>query len=256
MKEHLMLTPSKYWRVACSLESETPPPPATYPLPQELAEQAKPPTSGHGIAIAAYDETEQTGILRWIGVVTGGVGPTRAVDWRPVNAQIGVDSEKGRSYWRAGGFGFASKKTADYGLHELWQEHFEGMVLRDQAPMSTRPRGPRPSLLQLTQASPIAPERLNPIEVIGEPTVGARAGVVYLLKSAYGYKVGRTRNVPARMRAFGVQLPFLYTVLLCAWFDDCHEAERRYHNRFAEKRINGEWFDLEQDDIEAIRLRA
>lgn len=78
-----MLTPSKYWRVACSLESVTPLPPATYPLPQELAEQAKPPTRGHGIAIAAYDETEQTGILRWIGVVTGGVDP----EFQPLRQQ-------------------------------------------------------------------------------------------------------------------------------------------------------------------------
>jgi hypothetical protein len=58
------------------------------------------------------------------------------------------------------------------------------------------------------------------------------------------------------MRAFGVHLPFQCTILLCAWVNDCHAAEQRYHHRFAEKRINGEWFELTEADIEAIRQRA
>lgn len=184
-------------------------------------------------------------------LITGGTGPTRTVEWKPTTAQIWVDTHKGRSFWQAGAFGFATRKIADYGLHELWQEHFEGIELRDHASMTTKPTGPRK-----TRTSSIAPERLNPIEIIGEPTIGINAGVVYVLKSAYGYKVGRTRNVPARMRAFGVHLPIVYTIPLCAWFDDCRVAEGRYHDMFASKRINGEWFDLNESDIQQIRLRA
>lgn len=246
-----MLTPSKYWRVPCELDSEIVQPESTFTLPVELANQASPPTRGHGITIAAYDESEQTGLLRWLGVITGGTGQTRIVEWRPTSAQIWVDTPKGRSFWQAGAFGFAPKKIPDYGLHELWQEHFEDMELRDHASMATRPTGPRKA-----RTSGIAPERLNPIEVIGEPTAGVKAGVVYVLKSAYGYKVGRTRNVPGRMRAFGVHLPFVYTIPLCVWFDDCHVAERRYHETFASKRINGEWFDLDESDIQQIKRRA
>lgn len=190
-------------------------------------------------------------MLKWLGVITGGTGSTRAVDWKPTTAQIWVDTGFGRMKWREGSFGFASSKISGYGLHELWQEHFEGMDLRDHAPMATKPTGPRK-----TRTSSIAPERLNPIEVIGEPTTGTKAGVVYVLKSAYGYKVGRTRNVPARMRTFGVHLPFVYTITLCAWFDDCHVAEHRYHRMFSSKRINGEWFDLDEADIQQIRLRT
>lgn len=59
-----------------------------------------------------------------------------------------------------------------------------------------------------------------------------------------------------RMRAFGVKLPFIYTIPRAAWFEDCHEAEFRYHQRFASKRINGERFDLDAEDIELIKLRA
>lgn len=245
-----MLTPAKYWRIPCALDSVLDAPSIEFTLPSALALQTSPPTRGHGITIAAYDNDSQTGLLRWLGIVAGGSGAIRTIDWRPTTAQIWVDSGVGRSYWMAGPFAFAQKKNRDYGLHELWQQHFEGLELRDQTEMRTRPKG------VTNRAGRIAPERLNPIEVIGQPTSGARAGVVYVLKSAYGYKIGRTRSVPNRMRPFGVQLPIIYTIPLCVWFDDCHAAERRYHDIFASKRINGEWFDLAEADIDVIRKAA
>ncbi|MGY2491261.1 GIY-YIG nuclease family protein [Cupriavidus sp. CP313] len=200
--------------------------------------------------MAAYDPAQQIGLFRWVGIIVGGSSALRQVDWRPSEAQIWVDTPPGRGFWRAGAFCFAAKKVPDYGLHELWRDHFDGMELRSRTPRITVPLGPK-----TPRAGRVASERLDPIEVVGEPTAGSRTGVVYVLKSAYGYKVGRTTNVPARMRAFGVQLPFAYTIPLCAWFDDNHVAERRYHDLFAHKRINGEWFDLDEADIEQIRLR-
>jgi hypothetical protein len=225
-------------------------PSTEFALPLALANQVSPPARGHGITIAAYDEEEQTGLLRWLGIVTGGNGQIRTVDWHSTTAQIWVDTGPGRGFWKSGPFAFAPKKVCDYGLHELWQQHFQGLELRDHATMGTRP------MASSTRLSRIAPERLTPVEIIGQPTIGARAGVVYLLKSAYGYKIGRTRSVPDRMRTFGVQLPFIYTIPFCVWFGDSHAAERRYHDAFASKRINGEWFDLEEADIELIRKAA
>ena len=246
-----MLTPAKYWRVACELDADTPRPASSFSLPAELANQASPPAKGHGITIAAYDETEQMGMLRWVGIITEVSESIQHVEWKPASAQIWVDTGTGRRFWKSGAFGFAPKKIADYGLHELWREHFPELELRAHASMSNRPKG-----TYKKRTNGIDSGRLNPIEVIGEPTSGAKSGVVYVLKSAYGYKVGRTRNVPNRMRAFGVKLPFIYTIPLCAWFEDCHAAENRYHELFASKRINGEWFDLDDSDIESIRLRA
>lgn len=246
-----MLTPAKYWRIPCALEAAICDPSSEFTLPPTLAGRESLPTRGHGITIAAYDEVEQIGLLRWLGTITGVVGAILTVDWKPTTAQIWVDTTAGRGYWKSGPFAFAPKKIGDYGLHELWQQHFDGMELRDQATMATRPNG-----VVKPKTSRIAPERLNPVEVIGQPASGAFAGVVYVLKSAYGYKIGRTRSVPDRMRAFGVQLPFVYTIPFCVWFDDCHNAERRYHDTFASKRINGEWFDLDETDIELIRKAA
>jgi hypothetical protein len=184
--------------------------------------------------------------------VTSGRGVELTVNWRSVEAQIWVDTPSGRGRWQnQPAFGFAPSKVASYGLHELFAEHFE---------MSAREALPHGAKAVRTKSSPgrklsIASERLVPIEVVGESSGGERAGVVYLLKSAYGYKVGRSRNPPARMRTFGVQLPFIYTIPLVAWFDDCVDAERRYHDMFRTKHINGEWFDLTEEDINSVRSR-
>lgn len=246
-----MLTPAKYWRVACQLDIEITQPDFSFLLPADLASHKSPPAKGHGITIAVYDEASQTGILRWIGVIISTSGSTCQVEWKPTSAEIWVDTGTGRGRWKNGAFAFAPKKITDYGLHELWNSHFPDLQLRDQAKMADTPQ-----VSSMSRVNGVAPQRLNPVEVVGEPCEGARSGVVYLLKSAYGYKVGRTRNVPNRMRAFGVKLPFIYTIPLVAWFEDCHSAEARYHQRFASKRINGEWFDLDDGDIESIRLRA
>lgn len=102
----------------------------------------------------------------------------------------------------------------------------------------------------------VSKERLLPVELVGTPTDSPRGGYVYVLKSAYGFKVGRTKNIPHRMRTFAVKLPFFYSIEVCAWFDDHISAESSYHQMFANKRINGEWFDLSDDDVTLVRTRT
>ncbi|MFC5573558.1 GIY-YIG nuclease family protein [Xenophilus aerolatus] len=47
----------------------------------------------------------------------------------------------------------------------------------------------------------------------------------------------------------------MYTIPLCAWFDDHIAAEASYHRMFSAKRINGEWFSLEEQDVALVRAR-
>lgn len=248
--------PKNYWRIACPLDAGSSPPQEAFVLPDNLVAQATPPKRGDGLLLAAYDPATQTGQVRHVGVVTEVHGAEAKVTWRPVAAEIWVDTPAGRGFWQKGSFRFAGRKVPGYGIAELFActfEHMEPPARTEATHPGSAPKGPRP-----TRGGRISPERLVPMEVVGSPVAAptSRSGVVYVLKSAYGYKVGHTRDVPSRMRTFGVHLPFIYTIPLCAWFDDCHEAESRYHARFADKRINGEWFDLTDADIEQIRHRA
>jgi hypothetical protein len=80
-------------------------------------------------------------------------------------------------------------------------------------------------------------------------------GYVYVLKSVSGhYKIGRTKDPKDRLKTFSVKLPFEVEYELLIPSSNHKALEAELHQRFKEKHINGEWFSLAQDDIEALRL--
>jgi len=207
---------------------------------------------GDGIIFAAYDLMARTGLIRAVGLVEFLEDGSLDFNLKPTDAEIGVTSSFGHKFWQQqDGFRFADKKLGDYGLSQMFAEKYDGMSLR-ACPI----KAARGTNIRIRRSEVIPKERLTPIEVIGAPTNSAKGGYVYVLKSTHGYKVGRTVNVPSRMRAFGVLLPFVYTIELCAWFDDHIMAEREYHRIFTDKHLNGEWFSLTPSDVDMIRKRV
>ena len=86
----------------------------------------------------------------------------------------------------------------------------------------------------------------------GKPT--GQPGFVYLLRSVTGfYKIGRTKNPKDRLRTFGVLLPFEVEYEHIIPTDDMGRAEMTLHDRYAQKRGNGEWFMLSEQDVIAIK---
>lgn len=248
-----MLTPSRYWRIAKTLSQLEEAPAREFELPISLSQQTVPPTLGDGVILADYDSTAQTGLVRYIGIIRHRSLRSVEVDWIPVNIEIWVDTPAGRGNWATKpGFKFAATKVAGYGLHQLFADIFPDLDVREALPNEARVVKP---MSTNARKNSLARERFEPVEVIGEPTGSPKGGYVYVLQSAYGHKVGRTRNMPSRMRAFGVKLPIVYTIPLCAWFDDHIAAESAYHRIFSQKRVNGEWFNLEEQDISLIRAR-
>jgi hypothetical protein len=79
-------------------------------------------------------------------------------------------------------------------------------------------------------------------------------GYVYILRSETGhYKIGRTTNPEDRLTTFSVKLPFRVNYELVISSDHHRQFEIELHKRFADKRIDGEWFALTTEDIEALR---
>jgi Meiotically Up-regulated Gene 113 (MUG113) protein len=77
-----------------------------------------------------------------------------------------------------------------------------------------------------------------------------RRGYVYLVRAHSGeYKIGRSKDVSARLRNLATSTPFEFELIHKISADDCGLAERTLHARFSEKKIRREWFQLDQRDV-------
>lgn len=79
-------------------------------------------------------------------------------------------------------------------------------------------------------------------------------GYVYFLLADNGLaKIGQTSKVDRRIFQLSVQLPYELKLVTTIESDDCEELEKFYHNKFSEKRVNGEWFNLDSSDFEEVK---
>ncbi len=83
--------------------------------------------------------------------------------------------------------------------------------------------------------------------------VQAREGYIYIIQGGGFYKIGCTNDVKERINTFAPKLPFETEIIFTIKVNDKYDAENFLHTRFANKRMNGEWFTLDEDDIAWIR---
>lgn len=82
-----------------------------------------------------------------------------------------------------------------------------------------------------------------------------KVGFVYLIKhgSRNEYKIGKTYDPLRREGEIRLQLPEKIKPIHYIETDDPSGIEAYWHNRFKEKRINGEWFKLLGDDVKTFK---
>ena len=85
-----------------------------------------------------------------------------------------------------------------------------------------------------------------------------RKGFIYLVRAETGeFKIGYSVDVENRIKAFSVQPPFEYELIHTFSTDDMERAESILHDKFSAKRIKGEWFSLDIEDVnEIIQIKA
>ena len=79
-------------------------------------------------------------------------------------------------------------------------------------------------------------------------------GFVYLIGSTRHswYKIGRASNPRVRVKDLGILLPFELEVFAIWRTVNCIELETYLHRRYAEHRINGEWFHFDGPERQAL----
>lgn len=76
---------------------------------------------------------------------------------------------------------------------------------------------------------------------------------IYLTKSDFGYKIGRTTRPKKQPLQVVGNMPIKLKVIVVIEVPNSREWERRIHSHFSEKRLRGEWFSLDQADVEMIK---
>lgn len=79
---------------------------------------------------------------------------------------------------------------------------------------------------------------------------------VYILQDidVTGYcKIGRTTTLYKRIHDIGVKVPFRTRVIHIIHCEDMNWTEKMLHARYAKKRVNGEWFNLDIIDVEYLK---
>lgn len=77
-------------------------------------------------------------------------------------------------------------------------------------------------------------------------------GYVYLLQCGEYYKIGVSQAPDKRIEQLATPPPFDLEQVCLIETDDMYGLETGLHNRFADKRVRGEWFQLEQADVDYI----
>lgn len=92
-------------------------------------------------------------------------------------------------------------------------------------------------------------------DALPEDSSALKRGHVYLLKHQKAYKIGRSEDVTRRYREIGIQMPHETEEIHKIETDDTVGIEKYWHNRFDNKRLKGEWFNLTAADVRAFKKR-
>jgi len=112
----------------------------------------------------------------------------------------------------------------------------------------------QPALADVAALLPIGNgEDVSPVDADEDQPLAI--GFVYLLKATKYFKVGRSNSFERRSRELAVQLPERAETVHVIRTDDPVGIEQYWHRRFALKRKNGEWFDLNAQDVKAFKRR-
>jgi len=75
---------------------------------------------------------------------------------------------------------------------------------------------------------------------------------IYIIKCQKYYKIGKSYDAYQRMKNIELSSPFKLEMVYHAEVNDAHKLEKKIHRKFRNKRVKGEWFELNKDEVKAV----
>ena len=113
----------------------------------------------------------------------------------------------------------------------------------------------RPEWIDVKGLAAVVAQTSPPIDARQPAATEIEIGFVYLMKSGRFYKIGRSKHPGRRHYELSIQLPEPIKTIHTIETDDPIGIERYWHERFAHRRKNGEWFDLAPEELAAFKRR-
>ena len=103
----------------------------------------------------------------------------------------------------------------------------------------------------------ISVKEQSAIDLINQPQVyssdvnsNTKRGYVYLMECQSKYKIGITKNIHTRLKGIQTAHHDDVTLIHCFVSQDTESDELIWHKHFKSKRLKGEWFNLNAEDVE------
>lgn len=77
---------------------------------------------------------------------------------------------------------------------------------------------------------------------------------IYLIECGGKYKIGLSRNVDRRLKELDYRPFEIKLVAKSSLIENPFDLERKLHKYFESSRINGEWFNLNNEQVEQVRV--
>ena len=223
------MTSNKYWVIdAGALQGELSGNTGHY---QDLGNLAHHLWEGDGVLKVRYNSISQSAQIEALGtVITTNAGDgTASISWQSVAFNI-TPSPKGRRHWETKAYFILNAQRARfYELPTKFAEAFDdNMWLTRKIIDSFHHRN----------------------ELGGQlPSLEVQEGFVYLMQWEDEYKIGKAVDIERRRKRLSGELNRDITVLHRIFSHDYTQTESDLHHKYADKRLHGEWFALEAEDI-------
>lgn len=192
--------------------------------------------AGDGVLLFSWNETDRIANIWAIGLVQTANADIKelSVCWREATFAIRPGSA-GFRHWRDKWIlHLEPSRVKAYDLQQIFATAFNDPLLLDKRVDST-----------FILRKSISKDRESIIPEVG---------FVYLMFDGSIFKIGKALDILSRKKQLERQLGKSLEILHAIYSTDYTRAEAEMHYRFASKRVFGEWFELDEKDVETIKL--